>query len=40
MILPKPGLELGTIEVKGQRSHRYATHATLFLVKSKVKSRY
>ena len=27
MILPKPGLEPGTIEVKRERSHRYATHA-------------
>ena len=28
MILSKLGLEPGTIEVRGERSHRYATHAT------------
>ena len=27
MILPKLGLETGTIEVKGERSHCCATHA-------------
>ena len=28
MILPKPGLEPGIIEVRGQRTNHYVTHAT------------